>query len=87
MELENVNMGIRKQDASVYRPFQQVDDRRRVLQHITTDKPFYKKGDIVFVEVFLVDALTKVPFSQRQVDLIATETQSDVIERISPPTE
>ena len=90
MEVENANMMIRNNDVSIYRPYQEVDDRRRVLQHITTDKPFYKKGDIVFVEVFLVDALTKIPFNQRQISMLTAQPmiEEDVLTepRPAPPS-
>ena len=33
----------------------------RILAHILPDKPFYQPGETVFVEVFLVDAITKKP--------------------------
>jgi len=31
------------------------------LAHISTDKPYYKPGEVVFIEVFVVDSITKVP--------------------------
>ena len=34
----------------------------RVLAHITTDKPAYKAMDVMFIEVYLADALTKRPY-------------------------
>lgn len=34
------------------------------LMHVSLDKPFYKANDIVFIETFFVDALTKIPFSE-----------------------
>jgi hypothetical protein len=37
------------------------DKLRSVLMHITTDKPVYRKGDVVIIEVFAVDAITKEP--------------------------
>jgi hypothetical protein len=33
----------------------------RYLAHVSTDKPFYKPNEVVFVEVFIIDALTKQP--------------------------
>ena len=32
-----------------------------VLAHITTDKPVYKTNDMMFVEVYTFDPLTKAP--------------------------
>ena len=33
----------------------------RILAHISTDKPFYQPGETVFVEVHLIDSITKKP--------------------------
>jgi len=32
--------------------------------HVATDKPVYKPGDVVFIEVFAFDALTKAPLTE-----------------------
>ena len=32
-----------------------------MLVHITTDKPVYKPNDVMFIELHLIDALTKKP--------------------------
>jgi len=41
--------------------YNQRDDTERLLAHVSTDKPFYKQGELVFIEVYVVDALTKKP--------------------------
>ena len=33
----------------------------RALIHISMDKPFYKPNEIVFIEAFMIDSLTKKP--------------------------
>jgi hypothetical protein len=33
----------------------------RLLAHVSTDKPYYQPGETVFVEVHLIDAITKKP--------------------------
>jgi len=38
-----------------------VDNKVRVLAHITTDKPIYKPNDVMFIEVFVIDPTTKKP--------------------------
>lgn len=38
----------------------------RYLAHVSTDKPFYKPNEVVFVEVFIIDALTKQPMLNNQ---------------------
>jgi hypothetical protein len=40
----------------------QKDLNARTLMHISTDKMIYKPLDVMFVEVFLVDSLTKKPY-------------------------
>ena len=35
--------------------------KSRLLAHISTDKPFYKANEVVFIEVFLADSLNKTP--------------------------
>ena len=32
-----------------------------MLVHISTDKPVYKPDDVMFIELYLIDALTKKP--------------------------
>ncbi len=32
------------------------------LAHISTDKPVYKGLDVIFIEVYMADALTKRPY-------------------------
>jgi len=48
----------------------------RVLAHITTDKPVYYPGEVVFVETYLVDALTKQP----KIDNISFEPKISIHE-------
>jgi len=36
----------------------------RLDAHITTDKPLYKPGDIMYVEVYMFDALDKTPYTE-----------------------
>ena len=36
----------------------------RLDAHITTDKPLYKPGDIMYVTVYMFDALDKTPFTE-----------------------
>ena len=33
----------------------------KTLAHISTDKPFYMPGEIVWIEVYFMDSITKVP--------------------------
>ena len=33
----------------------------RALIHISTDKPYYKPNEFVYIEAFLIDSLTKKP--------------------------
>ena len=33
----------------------------RLLAHITTDKPFYWPGEVIFTQIFLVDVFSKYP--------------------------
>ena len=40
-----------------YNPFEEVP----VLAHIQTDKPVYKGNDVMFIEVYFVDPITKKP--------------------------
>ena len=47
----------------------------RYLAHVTTDKPFYKPNETVFVEVFIIDALTKKPMlNSKTYDIYAQAT-------------
>ena len=34
-------------------------ESERILAHILTDKPVYKPNDVMFVELYLIDAFTK----------------------------
>jgi len=39
----------------------------RFLTHVSSDKPFYWPGEVMFIEAFVIDAFTKYPaagFSQ-----------------------
>jgi hypothetical protein len=38
------------------------DPDTRTLMHISTDKMIYKPKDVMFVEVHLVDSITKKPY-------------------------
>ena len=35
--------------------------KERNLIHISTDKPFYKPNEVVFIEAYVIDSVTKVP--------------------------
>lgn len=41
------------------------DFKEKPLMHVHTDKPYYKPGENVFVEVFLVDSISKKPLFAR----------------------
>ena len=43
------------------KPIAAFKDDDKLLAHITTDKPFYKANEVVFIEVFVVDSLNKTP--------------------------
>lgn len=45
----------------IWPPPYQTEDTGRYLGHITTDKPFYKPNDVVFIETWVVDSLNKTP--------------------------
>ena len=36
-------------------------EKNRLLAHLSTDKPVYKPGEVMFIEIYLIDALTKEP--------------------------
>jgi hypothetical protein len=38
------------------------DPESRTLMHISTDKMIYKPKDVMFVEVHLVDSISKKPY-------------------------
>ena len=44
-------------------PIVTASGKSRLLAHISTDKPFYKANEVVFIEVFLADSLNKTPKS------------------------
>lgn len=37
----------------------------KTLIHISTDKPFYQPNDVVFIEAFLIDSISKKPIFAR----------------------
>jgi uncharacterized protein YfaS (alpha-2-macroglobulin family) len=39
---------------------------------ITTDKPLYKPGDTMYVEVYIFDALDKVPYTEQGRDVLVS---------------
>ena len=41
-----------------------------MLAHIQTDKPVYKSNDVMFVEVYLVDPITKKPLLNQRINAI-----------------
>jgi hypothetical protein len=41
------------------------DFKERTLIHVSTDKPFYRPGEIVFIESFFIDAISKKPIFAR----------------------
>jgi hypothetical protein len=53
-------MAIRRQSPQYIEPYYSTG-QSRLLAHISTDKPFYKANEIVFIEVFLADSLNKTP--------------------------
>jgi uncharacterized protein YfaS (alpha-2-macroglobulin family) len=44
----------------------------RLDAFITTDKPVYKPGDTMYVEVYIFDALDKVPYTEQGRDVIVS---------------
>jgi len=53
-------MAIRRRSPQDIRPYFS-SGKSRLLAHISTDKPFYKANEVVFIEVFLADSLNKTP--------------------------
>lgn len=45
-------------------PHRQHDERYAIRSHIALDKPVYKPNDVMFIEVFAVDALNKLPATE-----------------------
>ena len=54
-------VGAQAKDAMIYPGPVQLDTETRALIHISTDKPFYKPNEVVFIETFLIDSITKAP--------------------------
>ena len=53
-------MAIRQRSPQYIEPYYS-SGKSRLLAHISTDKPFYKANEVVFIEVFLADSLNKTP--------------------------
>lgn len=51
----------------------------RLLAHVSTDKPFYKPNEVVFIEVHIVDALTKTPYISDSVDVSISPMAKDYV--------
>lgn len=42
------------------------DYKERPLIHVSTDKPFYRQNEVVYIEAFLVDSISKKPLFSSQ---------------------
>jgi len=56
-----VGVNIEEIDVDSALATEMIENSERVLAHISTDKPIYKPDDVMFVEVHVVNPVSKEP--------------------------